>query len=162
MVGKRKYDVYMKDKSVSVIKKIYQYLYYKRFIYFERRYIPKVDKYIVVGENDREWLQNYLKRDMDRKKVVFLRHPLLSYSMADLEKIEIPNDKKKRFIFAGDMRYSYVGQNIKDLAENLNKLLEKNDDKLSIVVVGKANKWIADIFSQVRYLNVEYFTWIEH
>ncbi|WP_018999417.1 glycosyltransferase [Megamonas rupellensis] len=162
MVGKRKYDVYMKDESINIVKKVYQYLYYKRFVFFEKKYIPKVNKYIVVGENDRDWLQSYLKINSDKEKVVFLRHPLLSYSMVDLEKIEVSNDKNKRFIFAGDMRYSYVGQNIKNLAENLNRLLEKNDDKLSIVVVGKANKWIADIFSQVRYLNVEYFTWIEH
>lgn len=162
MVGKRKYDVYMKDKSISIIKKIYQYLYYRRFIYFEKKYIPKVNKYIVVGENDRDWLRSYLKINADKEKVVFLRHPLLSYSMVDLERVKFSDIKDKRFIFAGDMRYSYVGKNIRDLAENLDKLLEKNNEKLSIVVVGKSNKWIADIFSQVKYLNVEYFTWIEH
>ena len=162
MVGKRKYDVYMKDESINIIKKVYQYLYYKRFVFFEKKYIPKVNKYIVVGENDRDWLRSYLKIKSDKEKVVFLRHPLLSYSMVDLEQVKFSDIKDKRFIFAGDMRYSYVGKNIRDLAESLDKLLEKNNEKLSIIVVGKANKWIADIFSQVKYLNVEYFTWIEH
>lgn len=162
MVGKRKYDVYMKDKSVSVKKKIYQYLYYKRFIYFEKRYIPKVDKYIVVGENDRDWLRSYLKINADKEKVIFLRHPLLSDSMVDLEQIKFSNDKKKRFIFAGDMRYSYVGPNIREIADKLSDKLNEINEKINIIVVGKNNKWIADIFCEKKELNVEYYTWIEN
>ena len=69
---KRKYDVYMKDKSISIIKKLYQYLYYRRFVYLEKKYIPKVNKYIVVGENDRDWLRSYLRIKSDKEKVVFL------------------------------------------------------------------------------------------
>lgn len=163
MVGKRKYDVYMKDKSISIIKKIYQYLYYRRFIYFEKKYIPKVNKYIVVGENDRDWLRSYLKINADKEKVVFLRHPLLSYSMVDLERVKFSNsDNNKRFIFAGDMRYSYVGVCIKEIADKLSNKLNKFSEKMNIIVIGKNNKWIADIFNEKKELNVKYYTWIEN
>lgn len=162
MVGKRKYDVYMKDKSISIIKKLYQYLYYRRFVYFEKKYIPKVNKYIVVGENDRDWLRSYLRIKSDKEKVVFLRHPLLSYSMVDLEQVKFSDSKDKRFIFAGDMRYSYVGLNIKEIADKVSDKLNRINKKINIIVVGKNNKWIADIFCKKKELNVEYYTWIEN
>lgn len=161
MVGKRKYNAYMKDASVSLIKKIYQYLYYKRFKYFERTYIAKINKFVVVGENDKQWLQNNINNNL-RYKIIFLRHPLLSHSLTNLKDMSFDKFNDKRFIFAGDMRYSYVGKNITLLAENLKILLSKNNINLSIIVVGKANKWIADIFSKVKSLNVQYFIWIEN
>ena len=160
MVGKRKYDVYMQDSSVNWIKKIYQYLYYRRFIYFEKKYIPKVNKFIVVGENDKYWLQNHFRNKV-KDKIVFLRHPLLSYSLSELEKVGFEEVSEKRFIFSGDMRYSYVGKNIIAIAENLKMLLSNTDNNISIIVVGKANKWIADIFSKINSVKVQYFSWVE-
>lgn len=160
MVGKRKYRIYKKDFNVSFIKKIYQYIYYKRFICFEKKYIPQINKYIVVGKNDRLWLKNHVENKY-KDKIIFLRHPLLSYSMAKLENINISIFKEKRYIFSGDMRYSYVGKNIEVLAKKLSALLECRKKKVSIVVVGKNNKWIASLFKNQNNIDVKYYSWIE-
>lgn len=160
MVAARKYKLYKKNNRRFFIKKIYQCMYLKNYIRFERKYIPLVNKYIVVGINDRRWLKCHLNKK-DKLKVKFLRHPLLSYSMTNLLNNEYSKCYKKRFIFSGDMRYSYVGVNIDLLARELSNILSKENRNIDIVVVGKNNKWVADILKKQKELNVKYYKWIE-
>ena len=160
MVGRRKYKQYRGDASVSWIKIWYQYLYAKNFLCFEKEYIPAVEHYLVVGKKDRLWLRRHL-RDSDREIVKFLLHPLLSHSLLPLDISSMKRPQGRRFVFSGDMRYSYVGKNIIALAKCLSEESPSLVSKLHILVVGKNNKWIAELFSKETNAQVSYEAWVE-
>lgn len=160
MVGRRKYKQYRGDASVSWIKIWYQYLYAKNFLCFEKEYIPAVEHYLVVGKKDRLWLRRHL-RDSDREIVKFLLHPLLSHSLLPLDISSMKRPHGRRFVFSGDMRYSYVGKNIIALAKCLSEESPSLVSKLDILVVGKNNKWIAELFSKETNAQVSYEAWVE-
>lgn len=160
MVGRRKYKQYRGDASVSWIKIWYQYLYAKNFLCFEKEYIPAVEHYLVVGKKDRLWLRRHL-RDSDREIVKFLLHPLLSHSLLPLDISSMKRPHGRRFVFSGDMRYSYVGKNIIALAKCLSEESPSLVSKLHILVVGKNNKWIAELFSKETNAQVSYEAWVE-
>ncbi|WP_302948455.1 glycosyltransferase [uncultured Selenomonas sp.] len=160
MVGRRKYKQYRGDASVSWIKIWYQYLYAKNFLCFEKEYIPAVEHYLVVGKKDRLWLRRHL-RDSDREIVKFLLHPLLSHSLLPLDISSMKRPHGRRFVFSGDMRYSYVGKNIIALAKCLSEESPSLVSKLDIFVVGKNNKWIAELFSKETNAQVSYEAWVE-
>lgn len=160
MVGRRKYKQYRGDASVSWIKIWYQYLYAKNFLCFEKEYIPAVEHYLVVGKKDRLWLRRHL-RDSDREIVKFLLHPLLSHSLLPLDISSMKRPQGRRFVFSGDMRYSYVGKNIVALAKYLSEEDSSLVSKLHILVVGKNNKWIAELFSKETNAQVSYEAWVE-
>ena len=160
MVGRRKYKQYRGDASVSWIKIWYQYLYAKNFLCFEKEYIPAVEHYLVVGKKDRLWLRRHL-RDSNREIVKFLLHPLLSHSLLPLDIGSMKRPHGRRFVFSGDMRYSYVGKNIIALAKCLSEESPSLVSKLHIFVVGKNNKWIAELFSKETNAQVSYEAWVE-
>ena len=160
MVGRRKYKQYRGDASVSWIKIWYQYLYAKNFLCFEKEHIPAVEHYLVVGKKDRLWLRRHL-RDSDREIVKFLLHPLLSHSLLPLDISSMKRPHGRRFVFSGDMRYSYVGKNIIALAKCLSEESPSLVSKLDILVVGKNNKWIAELFSKETNAQVSYEAWVE-
>lgn len=160
MVGRRKYKQYRGDASVSWIKIWYQYLYAKNFLCFEKEHIPAVEHYLVVGKKDRLWLRRHL-RDSDREIVKFLLHPLLSHSLLPLDISSMKRPHGRRFVFSGDMRYSYVGKNIIALAKCLSEESPSLVSKLYILVVGKNNKWIAELFSKETNAQVSYEAWVE-
>lgn len=160
MVGRRKYKQYRGDASVSWIKIWYQYLYAKNFLCFEKEYIPAVEHYLVVGKKDRLWLRRHL-RDSDREIVKFLLHPLLSHSLLPLDISSVKRPHGRRFVFSGDMRYSYVGKNIIALAKCLSEESPSLVSKLHILVVGKNNKWIAELFSKETNAQISYEAWVE-
>jgi hypothetical protein len=161
MVGRRKYKQYQSDETVSWIKTVYQYLYAQNFLCFEKKYIPAVEHYLVVGKKDRLWLRRHL-RDSDREIVKFLLHPLLSHSLLPLDISSMKRPQGRRFIFSGDMRYSYVGKNIIALAKYLSEEDSFLVSKLHIFIVGKNNQWIADLFSEATNARVSYEAWVEH
>ncbi|QNH54517.1 hypothetical protein H1B31_00630 [Selenomonas timonae] len=160
MVGRRKYKQYRGDASVSWIKIWYQYLYAKNFLCFEKEYIPAVEHYLVVGKKDRLWLRRHL-RDSDREIVKFLLHPLLSHSLLPLDISSMKRPHGRRFVFSGDMRYSYVGKNIIALAQYLSEEDSSLVSKLHIFIVGKNNKWLADLFSKETNAQISYEAWVE-
>ena len=160
MVGRRKYKQYRGDASVSWIKILYQYLYAKNFLCFEKEYIPAVEHYLVVGKKDRLWLRRHL-RDSDREIVKFLLHPLLSHSLLPLDISSMKRPQGRRFVFSGDMRYSYVGKNIVALAKYLSEEDSSLVSKLHIFIVGKNNKWLADLFSKETNAQISYEAWVE-
>ena len=160
MVGRRKYKQYRGDASVSWIKIWYQYLYAKNFLCFEKEHIPAVEHYLVVGKKDRLWLRRHL-RDSDREIVKFLLHPLLSHSLLPLDISSMKRPHGRRFVFSGDMRYSYVGKNIIALAKCLSEESPSLVSKLHIFIVGKNNKWLADLFSKETNAQISYEAWVE-
>lgn len=160
MVGRRKYKQYQNDETVSWIKTVYQYLYAQNFLCFEKEYIPAVEHYLVVGKKDRLWLRSHL-REEERGIVKFLLHPLLSHSLLPLDINSMKKPQGRRFVFSGDMRYSYVGKNIIALAKHLNEAPSSLVSQLHILVVGKNNKWIADLFSKETNARISYEAWVE-
>lgn len=161
MVGRRKYKQYQADASVSCIKVWYQYLYAQNYLCFEKTHIPAVEHYLVVGKKDRLWLRRNLSVE-DRGIVKFLLHPLLTHSLLPLSVSAMKRRGGRRFVFSGDMRYSYVGKNIVALAKCLSEKDSSFVSKLQILVVGKNNQWIADLFSENTAAQVSYEAWIEH
>ena len=164
MVRYRKYKIYKWVNIIEGIKKLYQYIFYRRFKIFEKRYIPMVIKHVVVGIDDRNWLAKEVLPSFSNK-IVFLRHPLLTASLVDLENnVELmsKNNSNKRFIFSGDMSKSYIGDNITVLAESLSILLKKSKCSINIYVIGKKNKWIYNIFEKINNINAEYSSWVDN
>lgn len=160
MVGRRKYKQYQNDETVSWIKTVYQYLYAQNFLCFEKEYIPAVEHYLVVGKKDRLWLRSHL-REEERGIVKFLLHPLLSHSLLPFDITSMKKPQGRRFVFSGDMRYSYVGKNIIALAKYLSEAPSSLVSQLHILVVGKNNKWIADLFSRETEAKISYEMWLE-
>lgn len=158
MVRLRKYLAYKNEKQ-RIVSRIYQYLFYKRFLCFENKYIPRVLKYVVVGINDRRWLLNSCDKN-SKKKISFLRHPLLSGSMIELVANKYDSEVEKRFVFAGDMSFSYIGDNVRKIADALEQNLM--DKKINILVLGKKNKWIHDIFKLKENINAKYIEWLDN
>lgn len=162
MVRIRKCRMYPLDSVKNGIRKLYQYIFYHSFLHIERKYINQVHRYMVVGINDRRWLRFHIPKSA-WNKVVFLRHPLLSHSMSDLHAIassDLSDDAGLRFVFAGDLSYSYVGNSIREIAASL----AKNKVPLHILVVGKRNKWVNDEFIQYggESLKVDFIPWVEN
>lgn len=162
MVRIRKCRMYPFNSVKNAIRKLYQYMFYRSFLHIERKYINQVHRYMVVGVNDRRWLRFHISKSA-WKKVLFLRHPLLSYSLSDLHAIvpSVLSDKEgPRFVFAGDLSYSYVGTSIREIAG----YLAKNKVSLSILVVGKRNKWVYDEFVQYggKFLKADFIPWVEN
>lgn len=162
MVRIRKCRMYPCNSIKNVIRKLYQYVFYRSFLYIERKYIKQVHRYLVVGINDRRWLRFHTSKAA-WKKVVFLRHPLLSYSMSNLHAtlpVSFAKDEKLRFVFAGDLSYSYVGNSIREIAISL----AKKQATLSILVVGKRNQWVYDEFLQYggTSLEIRFIPWVEN
>lgn len=162
MVRIRKCRMYPCNSIKNGIRKLYQYVFYRSFLHIERKYIKQVHRYLVVGINDRRWLRFHTSKAA-WKKVVFLRHPLLSYSMSNLHAtlpVSSAKDEKLRFVFAGDLSYSYVGNSIREIAVSL----AKKQTALSILVVGKRNQWVYDEF--LHYggdsLEVRFIPWVEN
>lgn len=153
-----KWKSYANNRTSSLIKKLYQYIFYKRFISFERKYVPQVRSYLVVGRTDRRWIRFHLGKEY-WDKVVFLPHPCIESALVDLYANHINISKHKRFVFSGDMSYSYVGENILGLKAGFDSIAPLK--KLDILIVGGNNKWIYDLLSKSTYLNVTYLKWVE-
>lgn len=162
MVRIRKCRMYPCNSLKNGIRKLYQYAFYRSFLHIERKYIRQVHRYLVVGINDRRWLRFHTPKAA-WEKVVFLRHPLLSYSMSDLQ-AALPaspaKDEKLRFVFAGDLSYSYVGNSVREIAVTL----AKKKAVLSILVVGKRNQWVYDEFLHYggTSLEIRFIPWVEN
>ncbi|WP_270521492.1 hypothetical protein [Megamonas funiformis] len=153
----------MKKNSAGVLETWVKGIYYNIAKYHEYRILKQVRSFLVVGKTDRFWMKNnvYVKNKIYLKeKIKFLRHPILSKVIKVNLKKE--NIAKKRFIFSGDLNYKFNNRFINSIInelENFNSVSSKNF--LNIVVVGKKNKWIADLFKNIRICDVNYIEWIE-
>lgn len=155
-----KYRAYCVDTNAGKIKRIYQRMFAARFLALEKKYIPLVERYLVVGISDCRWLRKHLDKKY-RDKVQFLPHPLVNNALVDFSSITLQSGQRKRFVFAGDMSYSYVGRNIQQLSDALRETIPKEVSPINILIVGGKNKWVYDIFQQNDRLNVTYIKWVE-
>lgn len=153
----------MKKISISILGRWIKGIYYNIAKYHEYRILKQVGLFLVVGRTDRFWIKKnpYIKnKPLLKEKIKFLRHPILSKVVK--EKLKKENIKKKRFIFSGDLNYKFNNRFIINIVKELEKydcLLDKKS--FNIVIVGKKNKWISDLFEQIEVCNVNYIEWIE-
>lgn len=153
----------IKKNKFSILNLLMKKIYYSISKYHEYRILKQTKLFLVVGKTDKLWIEKnmYIKNESFLKeKIKFLRHPILSKVIK--EKLEIKKVRKKRFIFSGDLNYKFNNRFITSIVNELkeyNNLLEEKS--LDIVVIGKNNKWIADVFAEIRICNIKYITWIE-
>lgn len=153
----------IKKNKFSILNFFMKKVYYSISKYHEYRILKQTKLFLVVGKTDKLWMEKnlYVKnKPFLKEKIKFLRHPVLSKVIK--EKLEIKNVREKRFIFSGDLNYKFNNRFIINIARKLSKynnfLKEKS---LNIVVVGKNNKWIADLFKNIEICDVIYIEWIE-
>lgn len=152
-----KYKVYEREEGLSAgVKKTYQSLFARRYLSLERSFIPRVLHYVVVGRSDRRWLRRSLPKEA-WEKVVFLTHPLIPSALVDFDKVKLVPGQKKRFVFAGDMSYSYIGENIRLLAQAFSR---KDEKPLEVLVVGGKNAWVHEELSKAPGLSSSYVKWV--
>ena len=153
----------MKKNNISILETWIKGIYYNIAKYHEYRLLKQIESFLVVGKTDRLWMKknSYIINKLSLKeKIKFLRHPILSRVVK--ENLEKENIEKKRFIFSGDLNYKFNNRFITVIVNELEKfdnISYKNF--LNIVVVGKKNKWIVDLFENIKICNVNYIEWIE-
>ena len=153
----------VKKNGISILETWLKGIYYNIAKYHEYRILKQVQLFLLVGRTDKFWMikNPYIKNKLYLKeKIKFLQHPILSRVVK--KKLKKENVEKKRFIFSGDLNYKFNNRFITSIAtelKNFNNVSSKNF--LNIVVVGKKNKWIADLFKNIEICNVNYIEWIE-
>lgn len=154
----------MKRNGISILETCLKGIYYNIAKYHEYRTLKQVQLFLLVGKTDKFWMikNPYIKNKLYLKeKIKFLRHPILSKVVK--KKLKKEDIEKKRFIFSGDLNYKFNNRFITGIAIELkkfNNVLSKNF--LNIVVVGKKNKWISDLFKDIEICDVNYIEWIEN
>lgn len=153
----------MKKNGISILETCLKGIYYNIAKYHEYRILKQVQLFLVVGKTDKFWMikNPYIENKLCLKeKIKFLRHPILSKVIK--EKLKKENVEKKRFIFSGDLNYKFNNRFITGIANELKKFNSITSKSfLKIVVVGKKNKWIADLFKNIEICDVNYIEWIE-
>ena len=140
-------------KKAITWKKYVYLLMAKWFINYEKKWIKRGIKLIVVGEKDRKWISLHNKKE--KNNIFYLHHPLLISSLSELT---ASPPEKIRFIFSGDLSECYVGDYIDRLVNEINLI---NKKILNILVVGKRNKSIYEKLCHINDAQVEYIEWIE-
>lgn len=154
----------MKKNNINILETWIKGIYYNIAKYHEYRLLKQVKSFLVVGKTDKLWMKknSYIRNQSFLKgKIKFLRHPILSRVVKrQLEKKE--NVEIKRFIFSGDLNYKFNNRFITGIVNELEKFNNMSPESfLNIVVVGKKNKWIANLFKNIKICNVNYIEWIE-
>lgn len=129
-------------------------IYMKIQRYNEGSWMKGLRRVCVVGKNDKRWL---LIHSIMKNKVFFLVHPFLSNSLIDISSLQPVLNTKKRFVFAGDLSSYYVGY----FFDELLLYIKGTDESLSILVVGKRNRWVYDILKRADNCVVKYVSWVD-
>lgn len=148
----------------NILIKLMKIIYYYIAIIMEYCIIRDVNKYIVVGKTDRLWIINnfFLKRNKNlRKKICFLRHPILKNVVFDNLYDNIKKTEKKRFIFSGDFDKRFNKKFLIPLFNILRMDANSKNIKMNFVVLGKRNKWIAEELKKISSFDICYLDWIE-
>lgn len=153
----------IKKNGTGILKKCIIGIYYIMAKYHEYRVLKQVKSFLVVGKTDKFWMKKnpYIRNKLYLKeKIKFLRHPILSKVVKN--KLEKENISKKRFIFSGDLNYLFNRRFIINVGKELKALNNVLvDGSLEIIVVGKNNKWMVDLFLEIKICRVKYIDWIE-
>ena len=151
LLFKRFYNV---SKGINKIK---YFILKNWFLYKERKMLKNVSKFLVVRENDSRWLKyNHFNYS---KKIFYLTHPILTSVVETISKVSVNCEKYKKYmlIFSGDMSKKYVGDFINEFSLYINKV------NLDILIVGKNNKWIYELFKiKCNRNKVQYIEWIDN
>ena len=136
--------------SDTLKSRIKNFILFNWFLIREKQILREFKKFVVVGKNDTRWLKC-------TSKVKYLTHPILNSIINNNNKY-INIDNKKTLVFSGDMSPKYTGNLIFDIYKQLNK---KEYFNLPIIVVGKNNKWIFELFYKSKFTNLKYISWID-
>ena len=142
------------------IKKIIKYLMFLHSRYNEYIALKYVHKFIVVGKTDSMYMRSNPLINKDAiKKIVFLRHPVLS-SVVKQDSQPTKGDEidYKRFVFS----ITPKNQNfmfIKKVIEQLARYSANSKKKMHILLVGERSKWMYELFSNISMCVVEYLPW---
>lgn len=153
----------MKKNNINILETWIKGIYYNIAKYHEYRLLKQVKSFLVVGKTDKLWMKknSYIRNQLFlKRKIKFLRHPILSRVVK--RQLEKENVEIKRFIFSGDLNYKFNNRFITGIVNELEKFNNMSPESfLNIVVVGKKNKWIANLFKNIKICNVNYIEWIE-
>ena len=129
------------------------------FLFQEKYWCNNLNKIVVVGEQDKKWIDANNMKNNKSSNVFYLHHPLLKNDLIDIANNEYDNFsvKEKRFIFSGDLSRIYIGTYFTQLID----YMKEWDITPEIVIVGKKNRWIYDIFLQLTILKITYLEWVE-
>ncbi|MBD3842268.1 MAG: hypothetical protein IE909_10355 [Campylobacterales bacterium] len=144
------------EKNSSCMRFLLRSIFLKKWFYFyERFYLSSCNKNIVVGKNDSRWLKAAHSKFKD--KISYLTHPVLSSIKESMNNRDLyeRSQEKKILVFSGDMSKKYVGAFFEDFADLVSEL--QND----ILIVGKNNLWIYELFLSKDKLNVIYKPWVD-
>jgi hypothetical protein len=149
----------------TFVSKIKNYFLLKWFLHKENQIIKDYKSFLVVGKNDRLWLNTKIAQ-LNRSKVVYLAHPVLTevikkaHKECDYQSIHI-KPGLKTLIFSGNLSRKYTGNLINEFTPYLKNIHETY--KTVILVSGKNNKWVYDYFIESGIeQNIEYVEWVEN
>lgn len=151
--------------SKSFFSKVKYYFLFKWFLYQEKKVTNDYQRVLVVGKNDRLWLNTKIS-EISSDKIIYLPHPVLEevikpfYKQENFHKIQI-RPGIKTLVFSGNLSRKYTGNLINEFTPYLKNIHETY--KTSILVLGKNNKYIYDYFIKSGITqNIEYINWTKN
>lgn len=119
------------------------------------------DKYIVVGNTDKKCMDRMFPRYITKTK--FIHHPLLSQEQQNIDEFKYDSSVKyKRFIFSGDLVKTFQEINIRKLVNALKYNLNSYNKDINILVVGRNNYWVYELFIGIPHVNVKYIKYVKN
>ncbi len=143
--------------SISFLMKTRNFILYLWFFYKEKVLLKEVYKIIVVGKNDVRWLKRI--HNFGKSSIYYLTHPILQSIVEGKKryKEKSENTKRKTLVLVGDLRPKYTGRYIIDFVKVL------DDIDWDILIVGKFNKWIYNLFiNKSKKNNIYFIDWVEN
>jgi len=140
--------------SIGFKSKCLNFVLKKWFIYKERLLLKSAYKFLVVGRNDTRWLRKL--HGSKYCNIQYLTHPILQSVLEDKNNCLNSSYNKKSLVFAGDMSQKYTNKYIFEFTSILKQI------DIDILIIGKNNKWIYDLFLSYSKKNISYVEWIEN
>lgn len=140
--------------SITMKLKVRNYILKNWFVYKEKILLKKSYKFLVVGRNDSRWLR---RLHIFNDNIYYLTHPILQSILEDKKNCSNSKYNVKSLIFAGDMSIKYTNKYIFDFLDILEEI------NCTILIVGKNNKWIYDLFlSKSNKKDILFVEWVNN
>lgn len=142
--------------------RLYRHILYLLCLWHEYRTVKSCRKMLVVGRTDSLWMRVFNRRILRSTglvgKVMFLHHPFLTKVIPSSDKLCAATEAPRRFIFAGLINERYQRPFIDRVLAGLAVL---TTDTIRLVVLGKRNRWLAELASSYTGIQVDFIEWIE-
>lgn len=155
-------DARLFKMAPSGLFRLYRCILYRLCLWHEYRTVKSCRKMLVVGRTDSLWMSVFNRRISASpalaSKVMFLHHPFLTKVIPSSDTLCAATEAPRRFIFAGLINERYQRPFIERV---LAKLAALTTDTIHLVVLGRHNRWLAELAGSFASIQVDFIEWLE-